>query len=103
MSGLPGRTRGPDGEVSLHQAVSRRTRGGVTPAIQSTLHGGSGMALLAFGRARLLLLVLPLLLAAAMLASPVQAKPSRQSNNSSEKLRAAVTLEGVRRHQAAFQ
>ncbi|MDQ4070101.1 MAG: M28 family metallopeptidase, partial [Actinomycetota bacterium] len=31
---------------------------------------------------------------------PVQADPN---NNSSEKLRAAVTLEGVRRHQAAFQ
>ena len=61
------------------------------------------MAFLAFGRARLMLLALPLMLAAALLAAPVQAKPAQQSNNSSQKLRAAVTLEGVRRHQAAFQ
>ena len=33
-------------------------------------------------------------------AGPVQADPN---NNNSEKLRSAVTLEGVRRHQAAFQ
>ena len=57
----------------------------------------------AFGRARLMRLVLPLLLVSALFAVPVQAKPSKQSNNTSEKLRAAVTLEGVRRHQAALQ
>src|SRR5688500_10246529 len=54
-------------------------------------------------RFRFMVVLVPLLLVAALLAAPVQAKPAQQSNDSSEKLRAAVTLEGVRRHQAAFQ
>ena len=39
-------------------------------------------------------------LASLLAAGPVQADPN---NNNSEKLQRAVTLEGVRRHQAAFQ
>src|SRR5688500_3459866 len=39
----------------------------------------------------------------AMIGAPVNAKPVTQNNNTSEKLRAAVTLAGVRSHQAALQ
>ena len=49
---------------------------------------------------RRLWVVLAALLAGAVLAAPGAADPN---NNNSEKLRAAVTLEGVRAHQAALQ
>jgi Zn-dependent M28 family amino/carboxypeptidase len=49
---------------------------------------------------RTLWVVLVALLASAVLAAPGTADPN---NNNSEKLRAAVTLEGVRAHQAALQ
>ena len=49
---------------------------------------------------RRLWVVLAALLAGALLAAPGAADPN---NNNSEKLRAAVTLEGVRAHQAALQ
>ncbi len=52
----------------------------------------------AFGRTRGA--VVAGVLASLLAAGPVQADPN---NNSSEKLRSAVTLEGVRGHQAAFQ
>ncbi len=52
----------------------------------------------AFGRTRAALVVG--VLGSLLAAGPVQAAPN---NNNSEKLRTAVTLEGVRRHQAAFQ
>ncbi len=44
--------------------------------------------------------VLAAALVSALAAGPVQAAPN---NNNSEKLRQAVTLQGVRRHQAALQ
>ena len=53
------------------------------------------------GRPRLLVVAVALVaLAASVAAAPVAADPN---NNNSEKLRAAVTLEGVRAHQAEFQ
>ena len=44
--------------------------------------------------------VVAVALVSALAAGPVQAAPNK---NNSEKLRAAVTLDGVRRHQAVFQ
>ncbi len=52
----------------------------------------------AFGRSRVAVVVG--VLASLLAAGPVQADPN---NNNSDKLRSAVTLEAVRRHQAAFQ
>ena len=45
-------------------------------------------------------LLITVALTGALLAPGAQAAPN---NNNSDKLRAAVTLEGVRQHQAAFQ
>ena len=58
----------------------------------------SGLGLVAIGRTRAAAAIC--VLASLLAAEPVQADPN---NNNSAKLRSAVTLEGVRRHQAAFQ